>query len=74
MMKPDKTNLEQRLLIVGSDGSSRLLKGDTDNRPMSKGSEDMLPSYLSLGWRVINTTSFNTTGEILILIQRELRH
>ena len=73
MIKNEK-NIEQKLLIVRDDGSSFLLRGDADNRPLNKGSDDeLLPSYISLGWKVINATAFNESGSILVLIQREIR-
>lgn len=74
MIKNDSVNHEQRLLIINADGSSRLLNGDADERPLNSGNEDMLPSYLSMGWKVLNATPFHDCSDVLILIQRELRN
>jgi hypothetical protein len=73
MIKNEKT-IEQKMIIVHSDGSSTLLKGDADNRPLNRGgNEDVLPSYISLGWKAVNATPFNESASILVTIQRELR-
>lgn len=75
MLKKDQENVEQRLIIVDADGSSKLLQGDSDIRPINKDNqEDILPSYISLGWKVLNATPFHESSKILVLIQRELRH
>ena len=67
--------LEQKMIIVNSDGSSRLLSGDVDSRLLKRDTnEDILPSYISLGWKVVNTTAFNKCSDILVIIQRESRH
>lgn len=73
MIKNEKT-IEQKMIIVHADGSSTLLKGDADRRPLNKGNnEDILPAYISLGWKVMNATPFHESSNILVLIQRELR-
>lgn len=73
MIKNEKT-IEQKMIIVHTDGSSTLLQGDADRRPLNRGdNEDVLPSYISLGWKVMNATAFNESSNILVLIQREMR-
>jgi len=64
-----KRDVEQKLMIVEDNGHSRPLVGDLEENRFGKAPEDLMPSHLSIGWRVVNMTSMGT-GSVLVLLER----
>ena len=56
-------------MIVQSDGHSHPLVGDIQEKQFL-GSEDLLPSHISMGWMVREMTPFGE-GSILVLLEKE---
>lgn len=67
----NKKITEQKLVIVDSSGHSRPLVGELEENRFGKSTEDLLPSYLNMGWQVVSMESFKDTGSILVLLHRE---
>jgi hypothetical protein len=67
-----KRDVEQKLMIVEENGHSRPLSGDLEENRFGKAPEDLMPSHLSIGWRVINMTSMGSGTSVLVLLEREM--
>lgn len=66
----NKTFIDQKLLVVESNGHSHILVGDIEEEKPGKIKVDLLPSYMSMGWQVKNMTSFNNSDKILVLLEK----
>jgi len=64
-----KRDVEHKLMIVEDSGHSRPLVGDLEENRFGKAPEDLMPSHLSIGWRVVNMTSMGT-GSVLVFLER----
>lgn len=71
MLPKEEIQIEQKILILHADGHSESVLGDAELKKSVAPQQDCLPSYLSIGWRVIQMTAFPTTDAIAVLIQRE---
>lgn len=65
-------SIEHKLVIVDDKGCSRLLEGEPEAKRSPHPIENILPSYLGMGWRVANMTSFSGSGAVLVLLHREV--
>jgi hypothetical protein len=68
-MIPKDQKKENKLMIVHSDGHSHPLVGDIQEKRFL-GSEDLLPSHISMGWMVKEMTPFGD-GKVLVLLEKE---
>lgn len=66
----NKTIIEQKLVIVRSDGHSNVLVGELEENRTGILPTDILPSYLNMGWEVISMTPFSNNDSIMVLIQK----
>lgn len=72
MKKESSPKLDHKLIIVDEQGHSWLLVGDLEGSRFGKSTEDVLPSYLSVGWRVVKMTAFNDSKRMAVLIEKEV--
>ena len=63
--------VDQKLMIVDDSGHTQPLSGDVQEARLGVASEDLLPSHLSIGWRVKQMSPFGT-GKVLVLIEKEV--
>jgi len=63
--------VEQKLIIVKDDGHSFLLVGELETKRPGQPSEDILPSYLNMGWAIVNMTPFSSSGAMMVLLQKQ---
>ena len=69
----NKTLTEQKLVIVKSDGHSMSLVGELEENRSGITKDDFVPSYLNMGWKVVQMMPFNNTSSVLVLLQKEVR-
>ncbi|MBF0243798.1 MAG: hypothetical protein HQL31_00810 [Planctomycetes bacterium] len=68
---PDSGQTQQALVLVRADGSSEHLIGDAGSKRGTAPVKDVLPSYLTMGWHIVNMVPFSGESAVLILLQRE---
>ena len=62
-------SFEQKILIIDDEGHSFSLIGDLQEKRYGRESNDSLPSHLSMGWKVLQMSSFGT-GKMAVLIEK----
>lgn len=65
-----KRDVEQKLMIVEENGHSRPLTGDLEENRFGVAPEDLMPSHLNIGWKVVNMTPMGSGASVLVLLER----
>jgi|SaaInlStandDraft_1057018.scaffolds.fasta_scaffold14453_3 hypothetical protein len=65
-----KNDVEQKLMIVDESGHSRPLAGDLEENRFGKAPEDLMPSHLNIGWKVVSMSPMGSGTSVLVLLER----